>query len=249
MLEFRDEIYHFLEINIELIDLADYHQLYATFRNQFPARAWGELTVVLLSASIDPLPECRAITPRCYAFNTDLNIPNVPGNIRVISERFLELNTGTTHIELPEGLGQINDNAFHKCKNLKSLNIPASLEMLGNSVFEQSGIEDIDLSNTQIKSLSYRTFAYTQNMKKCILPQALTEIGEESFFGSLVEEIHIPNSVNKIGNRAFANTGSLIRIIYDGTKAEFKNIKKYNTWKVNSDLSFIVCKDEIIKYK
>lgn len=249
-MEFENEIRQFIEEHIDLIDEnCNYHELYSLFRNALPTRCWGSLTMLFDQAGINVLPYCGAITPRFFAFNCSYSIDRIPSNIRVISERSFEKNSGLTNLILPAGLGQIQNYAFMECKNLKQIYIPDSLEELGDAVFEKTGLTSIDLTNTRISKIPYRTFSFTLSLQDCKLPRLTTEIGEEAFCASHIPSLYIPASVIKIGNRAFTGAKQLKEIFYEGTLDQWNNIKKYETWCLESTLEVIHCKDGDNKHK
>ncbi len=249
-MEFENEIKQFIEEHIDLIDENyNYHELYSLFRNVLPTRCWGALTMVFDEAGIDILPYCGAITPRFFAFNCNYSIDNIPSNIRVISERSFEKNTGLTNLTLPIGLGQIQNYAFMECKNLTQIDIPNTLEQLGDAVFEKTGIINIDLSNTKLDEIPYRTFAFTLSLQECKLPSLVTKIGEEAFCASHIPSLYIPASVRFIGNRAFTGAKQLKEIFYEGTLEQWNGIKKYETWCLESTLEVVHCKDGDNKHK
>ena len=60
-------------------------------------------------------------------------------------------------VELPATLTRIEYCAFENCKNLKSINLPNSLERVGKRCFQGSGLEEIMIPKT-VKSIGDNAF-------------------------------------------------------------------------------------------
>lgn len=137
---------------------------------------------------------------------------------------------------LPESVEYIGYCAFENCKKLKSIIMPANVEM-GEHVFDgcdslvddngffvQNGVayaysgdgETVTIPEGT-KIITARLFANgnnsnkdNANIHKVILPDGLEEIGAHAFDGcSLLEEVSIPESVHTIGAHAFDGCSSL----------------------------------------
>ena len=97
------------------------------------------------------------------------------------------------------------DNAFGYVKDLENIKFPETLTSLG-SVFSQSSLTEIDLSNcTNLKSLE-STFSDCKNLVKVTLPEGLTSINYAFDGCESLTTVNLPKSLQVIGNRAFSNT-------------------------------------------
>ncbi|MBV7440574.1 leucine-rich repeat domain-containing protein [Weeksellaceae bacterium TAE3-ERU29] len=139
------------------------------------------------------------------------------------------------HVDIPNTVTSIGKYAFSDCKNLTSLNIPASVIEIGYGAFMSSGIASIKIPNS-VTSIGSRAFLDCQNLKSIEIPNSVKEMGEDvftnsknlesvklsnsiktikgnTFFGcSKLTSIEIPNSVKTLGSGAFANCTSLTSI-------------------------------------
>ena len=97
----------------------------------------------------------------------------------------------------------INSVAFSHCESLKEINIPNS-----------------------ITSIGYRAFYRCESLENIIIPDHVTDIEYEAFSGcKSLKAITIPVSVTKLEYDAFKGCKSLSTITFQGTTAQWKNIK------------------------
>ena len=121
----------------------------------------------------------------------------------------------------------LNKGAFSGCSGLTSVTIGNSVTSIGNAVFSGcSGLTSI------------------------AIPDSMTKIGFGTFQNSGLVSITIPNSVTSIGGCVFSYCGRLARIDFQGTKEEWQNIDKDNTyswsWKENTGEFVVYCTDGTI---
>lgn len=62
----------------------------------------------------------------------------------------------------------------------------------------------------------------------------------------LLTNLVIPDSVTSIGDGAFSDCTSLTKIDFNGTKAQWNAIKKYNWWSSNTGNFTVYCTDGTI---
>jgi len=117
----------------------------------------------------------------------------------------------------------ISDNAFYGCKNLTSLNIPKSVTSIGSnviwgchnlsSIVVASGnpkYDSRDNCNAIIETSSNTLIA---GNKSTIIPNSVTRIGERAFYNcTSLTSITIPSSVTSIDSYAFSSCSGLTSI-------------------------------------
>lgn len=107
----------------------------------------------------------------------------------------------------------IPDFAFPYCYKLTMVDIPNSVNRIGNNAFEHCGGMSVNLSNSLI-TIGSNAFCAC-NLKSIDLPNSLKIIEERAFLGNDLTSIEIPNSVISIGNEAFGNCEKLTTVIFN----------------------------------
>ena len=168
----------------------------------------------------------------------------LPSKLRTLGKNAFSCCESLSFIELPASLEHLGREAFSDCKNLKSLCIPPNcLEAGNNSLFKNSGIETLELSEgiasipdmcfgnmpalkklilpTTLKEIGYNAISGCPNLEEIILPEGLETIRSSAFsYSSGLTEITIPKSVRHICSNVFAGCESLEKIIFEGNAPE-----------------------------
>ena len=123
-------------------------------------------------------------------------------------------------ITIPYGVRSIGDSAFGDCHNLTSITIPNSVTSIDDSAFEECW-----------------------SLTSITIPDKVTSIGERTFFRCVsLTSITIPNSVTSIGEDAFWGCDNLKTIYFNGTKDQWKQVKKTRGWKGSNNQVKIIFK-------
>ncbi|HBK30816.1 MAG TPA: hypothetical protein DDZ96_12635 [Porphyromonadaceae bacterium] len=102
----------------------------------------------------------------------------------------------------------IGDGAFTRLRNLKTLTLPDGLETIGESAFDNSGLQEVTLPNS-ITEIGKSAFAGTK-LVEITLPNKLETISENLFRNAQsLTTVHIPKSVTRIEDQAFSNAYAL----------------------------------------
>ena len=115
--------------------------------------------------------------------------------------------------ELPQTIRSIGDNAFARCKFIKSIIIPNSVISIGSHAFDGcSGLSTVELSNT-LSTIGEYAFAGCTGLNSIELPNTLLELGEGVFRGcTYLKTISIPHGINSIPDKLFYNCSSLTSV-------------------------------------
>lgn len=151
----KEEIKHFIERNIDLIDSGKFKTVYEELR-KLSVMYSGEFTKILLDAGINPakymdeLPEGYLVGAKCTSYEIPENITSIGGSAFaytqlksvVIPERVEHLNPhvfencgNLEKVVLPDNLITIGDYAFFGCIRLIDIEIPDKVTWIGDKVF------------------------------------------------------------------------------------------------------------------
>ncbi len=107
-------------------------------------------------------------------------------------------------------VGEIRENAFYKCKNLKKIVIPETVTKIGHHAFYQCSALKTAEINGKITRLGEGSFYGCSSLDDLKLPNDLKFIDRYCFYGcERLEEIILPDKLEEIGEYAFAGCSSL----------------------------------------
>ena len=154
-----------------------------------------------------------------------------PAKIKKIGEAAFQNANALENIDLPEGLEEIKKDAFNKCTSLTEIGIPASVNKIDPTGFQQaenlekftvnknntvySSVDGFLLSKDKTKLISFPPAK--ANTYYTLLPPTIETIGAQAFYAiNKLENITIPEKVNKIEKFAFDMTTELKTIAFLG---------------------------------
>lgn len=178
------------------------------------------------------LPSVSKVGNRSMYKAEGIDAVNIPEGTQEIGE-FAFARSSVSSVALPEGLKKINYAAFYYCDNLKSINIPSSVETIELGAFDQSswlndwyseGDGDYlvvgdgillaykgDGNNPDIpqdvKMIAPGCFKNNESISVVNIPKGVRKIGEEAFCGCTnLKMLTLPETLTDIEDRAFKDT-------------------------------------------
>ena len=185
--------------------------------------------------STDELLQKLDHVPVCFFKQfDDLTSITLPNNITSIGNGAFGNCTSLTSITIPTGVTNISSFAFSGCNNLTSITIPDNVISIDWGAFKGcSNLRSILFGkNSHLITIGHSAFGQCTNLESITLPNNVTSISDWAFEGcSSLTSITIQDSVTSIGYHAFQNCKNLETIYFNGTKDQWKLIKKGQPWK------------------
>lgn len=212
--------------------------------------------------SIDFPSSVEKIGTMSFRNCSSLQSVSIPGTVKVIGDWAFAQNAQLVFADLLEGVESIGECAFYKCPKLQSVTIPSSVKSIGKyfpsdivvrceagsyaeswaknngNPCEIIGVEDdflLFIEEVDIgcgKTIKNNAFENCISLKKVMFPPLLENIGEKAFYNTALEEVVIPQTVTKIGFKAFPRKTRLIVYPHSyGEKWAHENGYEYKTEK------------------
>ena len=138
----------------------------------------------------------------------------------------------------------------HTCKRVDTVDtMYEHIRSIGNFAFNNSNVTCVDLSKSSCLSIGYAAFGSCNHLTHVKLPANLECIEDSAFSHCYnLQSINIPAKVTELFD-TFYNCKSLTDVTFEGTKQQFKDIKKSNMWRKGSGINEVVCLDGILRFK
>ncbi len=220
----------------------------------------GQAANIVIPAEHDGLPVV-AIADSAFAYSkhtADISSVTIPDSVTEIAKNafYARIDDLTTvNIGKDSKLQKIGNNAFSGCRALTSIYLPAGLNSLGDSVFNNCGSLDtiaVAAENTRYSGegnclidLATGTLIRGSNQSK--IPASVTKIGEAAFrYANKITELTVPVSVTCIEKYAIQNS-SIEKIIYEGTGDGWEEVLKasHKYWNLGKNGVQTVCADSL----
>ena len=126
-----------------------------------------------------------------------------------------------TVIDIKEGTKTIGEYAFEDQNNLIAINIPGTVETIGQYAFAYSGIKNIEMPSS-VTSIGNNAFYYS-SLSSIKLPESMDTIPALMLnHCTSLKSINIPSSVSYIKSEAFASCDSLVDICIEDSEKPLK---------------------------
>ena len=163
-----------------------------------------------------------SIGNRAFSGCTGLTSMAIPNSVKIIESLAFSNCSNLNSIVIGNSVKTIEDEAFSGCEGLTSISIPPSVTTIGDGIFKYcSSLTSItvengntvydsrDNCNAIIKTSENEMIAGCANT---VIPGSVTSIVGAFYCCKNLTSITIPNSVNNIGEYAFANCTGLTSI-------------------------------------
>lgn len=150
-----------------------------------------------------------------------------------------------TKVVVPEGVTEIKGDAFTGCYNLTTITLPSTLKGIGDFAFAETSLSGEIVIPEGVVSIGTGAFRNSNSaakftFTKITLPESLETIGERAFANcEALEEIVIPDKVKRIEEQTFSFCTSL-KTITLGASVEYVGYHAFNECE---DLESMICKN------
>lgn len=221
------DVKEFLE-QPEIKELIAQNDLEAVYDRYYPLDSRKDLSEYLVNLGINPLDYFEKLIPNSafYACNS------------------------LRSLTIPESVTTIGDDAFGFCKNLASITIRNGATMIGKYAFSHClSLTSIAIPDS-VTTIGEYAFLRCEKLPSITIPTSVTTIGEGAFWlCDSLTNIDIPDTIMNIGKHAFYFCHKLTDIQYNGTKEQWKKVRKSPKWRAGSPINIIHCNDGDILLK
>ena len=174
----------------------------------------------------------------CHLFNENGNEIDIK-KIKSLYEKIIPKDI--KKINVPDSIESIGDSAFAYCINLKSIVIPDSTKSIGNSAFIHcKSLTSINIPDS-VESIGNSTFYNCKNLKSITIPDSIKGIGTDAFTYCInLTSITISDSVKNIGCDAFFNCINLKSLTFKDKTIDQVKSMEYYPWGIENK-SIIRC--------
>ncbi len=153
------------------------------------------------------------------------------GSVTVIADCAFSNNTahprnrvhskGSSEIVIPDGITKIGKRAFDFNYGLKTVILPDSVKTIDKDAFANCyNLKTVQFGNG-VETIGYNAFGYSRSLKvELKFPDSVKKIGEYAFYDSGVQSVIIGKNVTSIGSNAFNGCKNLTGLTFLGGTEE-----------------------------
>ena len=205
-------------------------------QEEYKGRTWKYYVWNENKVEIESISDCSGV----------VEFPKRLGGVKVtsITKSLCSERKEMTGVALPDGLTEIEDDAFYECTGLGKVALPGGLKSLGCGAFEKCSNLTGDFDLRGLTNVGARVFKECPRVTSVILPEDMTKLDNYLFEGcSNLTTVTIPRGVTHIASSVFAECTSFKGEldIPDGVTeieyAAFRNCSGFTSVKIPAGVS------------
>lgn len=157
-------------------------------------------------------------------YNGESGNVTLPKEVKHIASAFIN-NVSVQSVTLPDGIAQVDNNAFQGCVCLATVKLPDSVTTIGNYAFARCiSLNGVTLPDS-VESIGEQAFSGCIALRNFVVPPNVTTIAEQTFDGcENLARVTFHPGVKDVQKNAFANCGGINVVAFDGKKTEWEKI-------------------------
>lgn len=166
----------------------------------------------------------------CFAGCESLKEINIPESVTELGKSAFASCSSLESITLPAGIKEIPEQAFYGCHSLVDVKLPSGITIIGDYAFEKCFyLEEIVIPDS-VTEIGMSAFDDC-DIRKLKMPKNIEVIERYAFRSNKeLESITIPKTIKEIEGSAFHYCGSPFKIIYEGSEADWSNVRMNDKW-------------------
>lgn len=122
-------------------------------------------------------------------------------------------------------LNNLGRCAFNGCVNLQNVEIPSTVQTLGDSVFDScTSLDYVRFRSSSATQLPAQAFCLCSALETVLFENSLASVGDRAFYDcDSLNEAELPETIEAIGEHAFACCDSLQKIIIPARATEISD--------------------------
>ena len=134
--------------------------------------------------------------------------------VGIADEVFFQLGA-ITNIKIADGIRYIGKNAFAECADLVNVELPETLERIGDYCFSKTPLEEIKLPASVVE-VGVGAFMECEELLTAVLPENLEVVPANMFTGCKnLNDITFPKNLSVVGHYAFHGTALILESLPD----------------------------------
>ena len=181
---------------------------------------------------------------------TSLTSVTIGDSVTTIGNSAFHSCTSLTSVTIPDSVTTIGGGAFFRCISLTSVTIGDGVTIIGDYAFyECTSLTSVTIPDS-VTTIGWYAFEYCASLTSVTIGESVTTIGGDAFSGcTSLTSVTIGDSVTTIGDYAFAECTGLTGITFQGTTAQWMNIKLGYGWNLWVPATKVSCSNGSVSLK